>query len=166
MSSKNGKVKIKNLAEADSTLQRIAEIQAKLKKLDAEAEGKINPIKQKTAAAADPLVTELKTLDAALLAFTEEKAATLFSDKQSVSLTFGKLYRRVSHSIEVSEDTIERLEKGGFTGAISVKESVNKNAVKIIDRSLWDTLGISEKENIQFGYETSEAAVTKFLMDS
>ena len=122
--------KITSLKEADETLHRIADLRAKLKQIEAEAEIKVNKIKEETAQAAEPYLKEIEALEKSLAVYSEYNREELFKGKKSVELTFGLFGFRQSTSISVKKETLPLLKEYGFTDAIKIKETVNKEAMR------------------------------------
>lgn len=123
-------VKITSLSEADGVLKKISDINANLRKIEAEADIKINEIKEAMKASAEVLLEEKERLEKSLGIYCEYNKGELFGDKKTIELTFGLFGYRQSTSISVKKDTLELLKKHGLQEAIAIKEQPNKEVMR------------------------------------
>lgn len=150
-------VKITSLSEADGLLKRISDINANLRKIEADADIKVNEIKETMRAEAEELIEEKERLEKSLGIYSEYNKGELFSDKKTIELTFGLFGYRQSTSISVKQTTLELLKKHGLEEAIITKESPNKEVMrywseeklKLVDakRVVEDKFWVEAKQN-------------------
>lgn len=150
-------IKITSLSEADGLLKRISDINANLRKIEADADIKVNEIKEEMKAQAEELIEEKDRLEKSLGIYSEYNKSELFSDKKTIELTFGLFGYRQSTSISVKQTTLELLKKHGLDDAIITKESPNKEVMrdwseeklKLVDakRVVEDKFWVEAKQN-------------------
>lgn len=150
-------VKITSLSEADGLLKRISDINANLRKIEADTDIKVNEIKETMRAEAKELIEEKERLEKSLGIYSEYNKSELFSDKKTIELTFGLFGYRQSTSISVKQTTLELLKKHGLEEAIITKESPNKEVMrdwseeklKLVDakRVVEDKFWVDAKQN-------------------
>lgn len=150
-------VKITSLSEADGLLKRISDINANLRKIEADADIRVNEIKEEMKAQAEELIEEKERLEKSIGIYSEYNKSELFSDKKTIELTFGLFGYRQSTSISVKQTTLEMLKKHGLEEAIITKESPNKDVMrdwseeklKLVDakRVVEDKFWVEAKQN-------------------
>ncbi|MGE3612288.1 MAG: host-nuclease inhibitor Gam family protein [Sulfurimonas sp.] len=150
-------VKITSLSEADGLLKRISDINANLRKIEADADIRVNEIKEEMKAQAEELIEEKEGLEKSLGIYSEYNKSELFSDKKTIELTFGLFGYRQSTSISVKQTTLELLKKHGLEEAIITKESPSKEVMrdwsveklKLVDakRVVEDKFWVEAKQN-------------------
>jgi phage host-nuclease inhibitor protein Gam len=123
-------VKIISLSEADAQLKRISDINASLRKIEADADIEVNKIKERMMSEAQGLLDEKEMLEKSLGVYCEYNKAELFDGKKTIELTFGLFGYRQSTSISVKATTLELLKKHGFADAIITKETPNKDSMR------------------------------------
>ena len=120
---------VKDLKHANAVLAEIAGVLRELRTIETEMQEKIDQIKAEAEQKAAGLKVRLKALEDGLTAFSEYNKEELFKKKKSVELTYGVLGYRKSTSISVKRDTLSLLKEHGFTEAIKIKESVDKDVL-------------------------------------
>lgn len=149
--------KITSLSEADATLHRIADLRATIRQAEAEADIAVNEIKEKLKDTCTPMMDEISALEKSLAVYSEYNKEELFQDKKTIELTFGLFGFRKSTSISIKRDTLDLLKEHGFTEAIRLKETPNKEilgewsderlALVHATRRIKDDFWIETKEN-------------------
>lgn len=149
--------KITSLSEADSMMHEMADLKAKIRKVQADADIAVNAIKESMMDTVRPMLDQIEAMEKSLAVYSEYNRAELFSDKKTIELQFGLFGYRQSTSVSVKKTTLELLQKHGFDEAISVKPTVNKEIMRswtpeklaIVDASLVveDKFWIETKEN-------------------
>lgn len=150
-------VKITSLGEADALLKKISDINANLRKIEANADIRVNEIKEAMKAEAEELLEEKEKLEKSLGIYSEYNKSELFSDKKTIELTFGLFGYRQSTSIGTKATTLELLKKHGLEEAIITKETPNKDVMrdwseeklKLVDakRNVEDKFWVEAKSN-------------------
>lgn len=123
-------VKITNLSEADGLLKRISDINANLRKIEADADIKVNVIKEEMKESAESLIEEKERLEKSIGIYSEYNKGELFSDRKTIELTFGLFGYRQSTSISIKKTTLELIKKHGLEEAIITKETPNKEVMR------------------------------------
>ncbi len=149
--------KITSLSEADAVLHKIADLKAKVRIGQAEADIAVNEIKEKLSDSTRPMLDEIEALEKSLAVYSEYNRSELFTDKKTIELPFGLFGYRQSTKISTKATTLELLQKHGFEDAITVKPQVNKDAMRewsderlsLVDakRVVEDNFWIETKEN-------------------
>lgn len=149
--------KITSLSEADSMMHEMADLKAKIRKVQADADIAVNAIKESMMDTVRPMLDQIEAMEKSLAVYSEYNRAELFSDKKTIELQFGLFGYRQSTSVSVKKTTLELLQKHGFDEAISIKPTVNKEMMRswtpeklaIVDASLVveDKFWIETKEN-------------------
>lgn len=156
--------KITSLSEADSMLHEMADLKAKIRKVQADADIAVNAIKESMMDTVRPMLEQIEAMEKSLAVYSEYNRTELFNDKKTIELQFGLFGYRQSTSVSVKKTTLELLQKHGFDEAISIKPTVNKEIMRswsierlaLVDATLVveDKFWIETKEN---GLEGSAA---------
>jgi phage host-nuclease inhibitor protein Gam len=149
--------KITSLSEADSMLHEMADLKAKIRKVQADADIAVNAIKESMMDTVRPMLEQIEAMEKSLAVYSEYNRAELFNDKKTIELQFGLFGYRQSTSVSVKKTTLELLQKHGFDEAISIKPTVNKEIMRswsterlaLVDATLVieDKFWIETKEN-------------------
>lgn len=149
--------KITSLSEADSILHEMADLKAKIRKVQADADIAVNAIKESMMDTVRPMLEQIEAMEKSLAVYSEYNRTELFSDKKTIELQFGLFGYRQSTSVSVKKTTLELLQKHGFDEAISIKPTVNKEIMRswsverlaLVDATLVieDKFWIETKEN-------------------
>lgn len=149
--------RITSLSEADSMLHEMADLKAKIRKVQADADIAVNAIKESMMDTVRPMLEQIESMEKSLAVYSEYNRSELFNDKKTIELQFGLFGYRQSTSVSIKKTTLELLQKHGFDEAISVKPTVNKEIMRswtpeklaIVDASLSieDKFWIETKEN-------------------
>lgn len=149
--------KIESLQGVDEVLHRIADLKAKKRIAEAEADITVNAIKENLAETCRPINDELEALEQSLAIYSEYNRSELFTDKKTIELPFGFFGYRQSTKISTKATTLELCQKLGFNDAITIKPQVNKEAMRewseerlgLVDakRVVEDTFWFETKEN-------------------
>lgn len=150
-------IKVTSLSEADTLLKQISDINANLRKIEADADIKVNEIKEEMKEKAEQLLEQKELLEKSIGIYCEYNKGELFGDKKTIELTFGLFGYRQSTSIAVKQTTLELLKKHGLEEAIITKESPNKDIMrdwseeklKLVDarRNVEDKFWVEAKSN-------------------
>lgn len=149
--------KITSLSEADSMLHEMADLKAKIRKVQADADISVNAIKETMMDTVRPMLEQIEAMEKSLAVYSEYNRIELFNDKKTIELQFGLFGYRQSTSVSVKKTTLELLQKHGFDEAISIKPTVNKEIMRswsaerlaLVDATLVieDKFWIETKEN-------------------
>jgi len=150
-------IKVTSLSEADTLLKQISDINANLRKIEADADIRVNEIKEDMKEKAEQLLEQKELLEKSLGIYCEYNKGELFGDKKTIELTFGLFGYRQSTSIGVKATTLELLKKHGLEEAIITKETPNKDIMrdwseeklKLVDakRNVEDKFWVEAKSN-------------------
>ena len=122
--------KITSLTEADGVLHQIADLRADIRIAEAEADKAVNEIKDKLRESTAPILDEIAALEKSLAVYSEYNKEELFKDKKTIELAFGLFGFRQSTAISVKRETLDLLKEHGFTDAIRIKETPNKEVMR------------------------------------
>lgn len=149
--------KITSLSEADNMLHEMADLKAKIRKVQADADIAVNAIKETMMDTVRPMLEQIEAMEKSLAVYSEYNRVELFNDKKTIELQFGLFGYRQSTSVSVKKTTLELLQKHGFDEAISIKPTVNKEIMRswsaerlaLVDATLVieDKFWIETKEN-------------------
>lgn len=150
---------VMTLAEADSTIGRIAALQRNLKLVEASANDELDAIKLKAEQKAEPLRQQIADLEAALTRYAEAHKDELFTDKQrSRALSFGTIGYRFSSFMDTIgkttwKEVLAALGKKGLDSYIRLVPEVDKEALrKASDKTLKEVRCVL-REKDEFYYE-------------
>lgn len=150
---------VRNLDEANEALGKIAKKANELSRVKADAEERINIIRQEADSEAKPLKQQIKALESGLTAFSEMSREELFSEKKTKEVLYGMFGFRKSTKISVtrkSPSTVELMKEMKWNAAIKVKETPDKT--KLADYSDEDLKKVNARRKIKdtFWYEIKE----------
>lgn len=151
---------------ANQVLGEIGRLQIELKKIDGEAESKINTIKDDAAKSGKKYRDKIEILELSLVAFGDNhKKEICANGKRSVDLAFGIIGFRVSTKISVTKDKTILLLKSLFAGkGIRIKESEDKEELaKWSDKDLASIAAKRTTEDTFFS-DINEEAVNASLL--
>jgi phage host-nuclease inhibitor protein Gam len=165
--SKTTVKEIKTLDEVNDALGEIGRIQIELSRIDSEAEGKINAVKDKASQEGKPLREKIDLIEESLVAYGEKHQKEICSNgKRSIDLTFGTIGFRFSSKISIGkkEKTLELLRQLYDGRGIRTKEDVDKEELsKWTDEDLATVKAKRVTEDTFFS-DINEEAVNKSLM--
>ncbi|GAU08118.1 host-nuclease inhibitor Gam family protein [Desulfoplanes formicivorans] len=155
---------VKDLAAANKALAEIAELKRSIKARESAMNDEIDRLKAETEAAVAPLQAKMASLENGLLAFAEFNKDELFVDKRSKDLDFGCIgYRRSKEIKPMPKKTLAmvlgKLKELGFTEAIRVKESVNKDELSQWSDEKLALVHARRVEKDTFWYEIAEQEI-------
>ncbi len=149
--------KITSLSEADGMLHEMADLKAKIRKVQADADIAVNAIKESMMETVRPMLEQIEAMEKSLAVYSEYNRTELFNDKKTIELQFGLFGYRQSTSVSIKKTTLELLQKHGFDDAITIKPQVNKEIMRswsterlaLVDATLVveDKFWIETKEN-------------------
>lgn len=122
--------KITSLSEADGMLHEMADLKAKIRKVQADADIAVNAIKESMMDTVRPMLEQIEAMEKSLAVYSEYNRTELFNDKKTIELQFGLFGYRQSTSVSVKKTTLELLQKHGFDDAITIKPTVNKEIMR------------------------------------
>ncbi len=155
-------IRLKDNEALDKALYEIAQYRQECKRIDSEADARINDVKEAAAQLAEPIREKIEKLEQAIAAYVEYNRPELFKDKKSLELNFGIVGYRQSTRISISnKNTLELLRTLGFAGAIRTTEQVDKTVM-----AEWPDERLAEVEarkivEDKFFYEIKEDAVAE-----
>lgn len=125
-------MKIKNLAQAESALKRLAEIDNAIATADNTAAEAITAAKAAAEESTRQICSEREKLLEALEVYAEDNREELFKDgKKSAQLVNGEMgFRKGSDKVIVSAETAALLESSGFGHCVKVTKEPVKSALK------------------------------------
>jgi len=131
--SANSTITVGDWGHVDRLLREIGNMQAEIAVHESEAKAQIDEAKARMQAAVKPLQGEIKELVYAIELFATAHKRDFVGKRKSKDLAHGQIGWRVSHSIKIAKDTLERI-KAIFpepvaATCITIKESVNKNGL-------------------------------------
>ena len=150
---------IMTLAEADSTLGRIAALKRNLKLIEASANDELDTIKLKAEQKAEPMRQQLADLETALVRYAEAHKDELFTDKQrSRALSFGTIGYRFSSFIDTIgktswKEVLAKLEEKCLDKFIRSVPEVDKEALRKADADVLKSVRCTMREKDEFYYE-------------
>ncbi len=124
----------------------------------------IDRIKALTEAETAPLITRLNSLENGLMAYAEFNYDTLFAEKKTREYDFGRLGYRISTEIRPQPKTtvaqvLGKVKELGFTQAIRIKESLNKDELHAWPTERLDLVGARRMVKDTFWYEIKEEEI-------
>jgi phage host-nuclease inhibitor protein Gam len=146
--------KIADLNAADDTLRRIAEAKAEIAKLEGKVNLRLDEVKDRFRTDCEPLLAEIAKLEKSLSVYAEYNRCELFKDKKTLELIFGFIGYRQSTSISITKDTLGLLEKYGYTNAIAIKKTVDKEAMRDWDDERLELVAATRNVDDKFWLET------------
>lgn len=155
-------IRLDNTEALDNALYEIAQMRQECKRIDSEADAKINDIKAAAQQMAEPLRARIEKLEAAVFTFVDYNRSTLFADRKSLELNFGIVGFRLSTRISISSKrTLELLKQFGFTEAIRTTEQVDKTVLAAWPEDRLSTVEASRKQDDLPYFEIKEEAVAE-----
>ena len=123
---------LKNLADANKALHRVAEIDQEIATAEAEKNKAVLEAKENFDSATAGLDKEREELIKKLHTFSDDNRDEIYPDgKKSVDLTNGTIgYRQTPDTYEVSPKTAELLIAAGFKNCVKIKQEPIKAALK------------------------------------
>lgn len=146
---------IGDLAGVEAALAEMAEIQRKTTEIELEMQETIDTAKANAKSANAPLVARHKELEAAMATYCTTNKADLFTKKKSLDLGYGSVGFRLSTKLKnqskvKNADVLEQLHNYGFTEAITIKESINKEAMREWTDEKLATVGMTRVVSDEF----------------
>lgn len=147
---------LENWAAVDDVLREIGEIDLQIESMEAELTRQVARLKEDLAFRARPMAERKAMLERLVKEFTEAHREGL-DGKKTKELNFGKLGFRLSTRVVIKsvKSVLAALRAKGMTDCISVKESVDKEALKKYDEAAIESVGASLKKEDVFWYEVN-----------
>ena len=151
---------VQTLAEADSTLGRIAALQRNLTLLETGMNEETAAIKLKAEAKAEPIRQQMADLGASLARYAEAHKEELFTDKlRSRALSFGTIGYRYSSILDTLgrttwKEVLGILETKGLEQFIRKVPEVDREALRKASPSLLKDVRCVVRDKDEFFYET------------
>lgn len=127
--------------------------QRHLDEMNREVERRIEEIKSTFSAAIQADEEELKRLDKELIALMKANEAELFDDTDQVNLDTGILLLGEGDHVKIPRDALEKIEAQGWTEAINVVKSVDREVVEAWPVERLTVIGAEKKPVKNFSYE-------------
>lgn len=126
---------ISDLQQAEGAVAEYARLALRKKGLDVGESEAAMALKERYESERAPVEARMDELEAALKGFATLNRTEVFGEKQTLTLAFGSLeFRKSTKTVQISgvkaEDTLAKVKALGFTEAISVKESLNTEAME------------------------------------
>ncbi len=140
--------------EVDTALKQIGEIDRELSMIEAAQNEQIDQVKTQAKSTMAPLADRKAGLELAIRDYAEANRAEFASVKTKI-LTFGSVGFRLSTKVLVKRvgDTLQSLKDLGLSACIRVKEEIDKEAMKNLDKETLANVGAALKSENVFGYE-------------
>ena len=142
--------------EVDRALREICECEIGIEKLESDMNMKINDAKAEAEKLGKPLKTAIGILTEQIQSFVEGSRAEM--EGKSKFLNFGTVGFRqstsISYSTKKTEKIIEALKQFGMLNCITVKETINKEALKLYPERDIVKVGAAKKVEDRFYCET------------
>ena len=157
---------IADLKQADAAMQELASLERKAAEINAEMNERIDLAKANAAKEVAPIVQRAKELRASMTIFATLNKADLFKKKRSMETTFGTFGFRKSTMLTTLKgfklaDVLERLKELDLNEAITIKASVNKDALRAWTDEKLETVGIKRKTTDEFFIETKQEEINE-----
>ncbi len=131
-------MKIKNLANVEDAVRRIAELDAAIGSVEVAASQAVAAARAKAEEDSRELVKERSRLLEAVQEYSDDHRDQLYQDgRKSVELANGTIgYRQSPDKVEVSKDTAELLAAAGLDHCVKVSREPVKAALKNMDAEM------------------------------
>lgn len=155
---------ITDLDGANRTLAAIASVERQIRDIELNLNARIDAAKAEAGRLAAPLTAELKTLEAALRAYSEYHKPTLFASRRSIELLYGSFGFRQSTELKTKPKTtwamvLEAIRGLGRDSAIRRTESCNREAMEAWTDQELDEVGVTRTLQDRFWYEAKREEV-------
>lgn len=149
-----------DLAAVDRALHDIALEQIAIRRIEADAEEKVQAVRKEAAEKAEANQIRIKMLETAIRNYAEiHKAEILPKGKKTIELNFGLIGFRLSTKISVKASTLGLLQKLGFLDGVRIKEEVNKEVLKDWDDDKLRLVDAKRKREDVFYYEVKDVEI-------
>ncbi|WP_051445027.1 host-nuclease inhibitor Gam family protein [Desulfocurvus vexinensis] len=155
---------ITTMEQAKAALAEMAQLERRLRAIEADMNENMDVIKANADAEAAPHKERQKALGTALNGFAEVNRAELFARRKSLELPHGVIGWRQSTSIVARAKVkmghvLEKLKDLGWLDAVKTSETVNKEAMRDWTDGKLDAVGMERKVTDQFFIEISAEAL-------
>lgn len=149
---------IKSWQEVDGALRQIGECQNLIDESEIEMNRRITDIKTETELMTRPMRDKVRSLERDIKAFVDDHRPELGGKTRQ--LTFGRTGYRLSSKVMIPHpgDVLHRLKELALEGCITVKESINKEALKRLPTEKILETGAYLKQTDEFWYEVDREA--------
>ena len=155
---------LKNLDDADRTLQKLCEIESQLETIDNSADEEIATIKESAAAEGKPLREQHKAHVQALESYAAYSREEIFRERKSLDRPFGTFgYRKAPDSIHVTKETAVLLKKQGLDKFLRVKIEPDKEAMLSLSDDELALVKANRRSREDFFIETKREQVNQEL---
>ena len=138
---------------ADRMLAEISRLGRTIEAAEAEAQAKIEQIRQFTVAELEPVRDRLKETEKALLKLMKAERKAIFDGKQKITLEYGILIHTRELKVSIPRDALKKIKALGWVSAIKVAESLDRGVVeKWPDERLF-LIGAERKERPEWKWE-------------
>ena len=138
---------------ADRMLAEIGRLGRTIEAAEAEAQVKIEQIRQFTVAELEPVRDRLKETEKALLKLMKAERKAIFDGNQKVTLEHGILIHTREKKVSIPRDALKRIKVLGWVSAIKISESLDRGVVeKWTDERLF-LIGAERKERPEWKWE-------------
>ena len=162
--TKSNGIVLKNLDDADKTLQKLCEIESQLETIDNTADEEMAAIKERAATEGKLLREQHKEYIAALEAYAAYYREELFRDRKSLERPFGTFgYRKAPDSIHVCKETADLLKQHGLDEYIRVKIEPDKEAMLSLSEDTLTLVRASRRSKEDFFVEPKREQVNQDL---
>lgn len=153
--------KLETIDDVDGALKEIASLKRECALIDAEANEKIDRIKEQATEKAKRFTTRIEELAKGIHLFAEANREEVFpKDQKTVELTFGLIGYRKSTKISITKSTLELIKENGFLDGIRTKEEIDRDALHDWDDAKLKSVKAKKVVEDIFWYEVKEEAIT------
>lgn len=144
----------KNWSEIDSNLKKLGELKIQKSRLEGELTVKINELKEKYNIHCSNINNEIKTIEKEITRYCEQNKDA-FLNKRNKKLNFGLISYRLSEKVVIPclNTAIKALKSLNLDYCLRIKEEIDKEKVKELDKNILAKIGISvvkeDKLNIE-----------------
>jgi phage host-nuclease inhibitor protein Gam len=154
-------MKMENLDAVNAAMGKIRGFRAEIRTIESETQERINSIKERAAKRVKRLLENIEPLENGILAYAEYNRDELFRSKKTIDLIFGRLGFRKSSKISIKQTTLGLLKKFGFKKAVIVKETVNKDVLKLYTDQQLKKVDATRIVEDSFWYEVKEEDISE-----
>ncbi|URA10526.1 host-nuclease inhibitor Gam family protein [Thermospira aquatica] len=158
-------IPLQTIEDVDNLLLKIARRQIEIERINADAEEKILAIKEEAKARSEKILEEITQMADSIFAYSELNKIKIFTDdKKTIELQWGMFGYRKSTKISTSKVTLQLLKELGFTEAIRIKETVNKEEMRNWDDAKLAAVKAKKVIEDTFWYEVNKEKVLEIEM--
>ncbi len=149
---------------ANAALGEIAELKRKIATLEAAMNEEIDRVKAAAEEKVAPLAVRLNAMENGLMVYAENNYDELFTTAKTKEYDFGRLGYRLSSEIKAMPkmtlaQVLGKVKEFGFDAAVRIKESLNKDEMRMWPEERLELVGARRVEKNTFWYEIKEEEI-------